>query len=362
MLQSKYSVLTLVRVAIVVPFLASLTACGIVHDRSNEYLQAQSLPPLKVPQNADSNQIKPLHPIPKINRETLLNQKYQLPKPPDITSDILEKDYVIEHLDGQTWLLVNEEPGRVWPAAAAFLKTHGLDLAQQEPRSGLMQSVVANDHLKASQWLALKDGDSSGAAANGNRATVVQVKLASGLRRKTTEIQFRVRDAQKAPDAMLPWVTSSSHPELEQQMLTQFSDYLKTQENTKSYSRLALQIASTPKVKLVAQEHGQPHLMLNMSYDRAWSEVGRALSDAHIDVVDINRSEGLWYVDFRSKEEKSGGWFSWFRSTPKPQYTFLMHMTKDKNNELAVTAKRAPSYDGSDRSARLLATVYEHMY
>ncbi|WP_097461777.1 outer membrane protein assembly factor BamC [Mangrovitalea sediminis] len=365
MLHSKYSPLNLRRFLIVVPFFFSLSACGIVHDRSNEYLQAASLPPVKVPANANDDQIKPLHPIPKVNRERVLNKQYQLPKPPDITSDILDKNYVIEQLDGQTWLLVNEEPGRIWPATIAFLKDHGLDLAQQEPRSGLMQSVPTNDHLKASRWLTLK-GDGQAAASSdqaiGKKVRVVQAKLAPGLRRRTTEVQFRVRDLDAAPDSLLAWPKGSEHAALERQMLSQFSDYLKTQENTKSYSRLALQISSTPKVKLISQEHGQPHLLLNMGYDRAWSEVGRALGDAHVDIVDINRSQGLWYVDFRTKDEKSGGWFSWFRSKPKSEYTFLVHLARDDKNDLIVTAQRAPDYDGTDRSARLLSTIYEHMY
>ena len=38
-----------------------------------------------------------------------------------MTSDILDENYLVEELDGQIWLLVNDVPGRLWPAVTSYM-------------------------------------------------------------------------------------------------------------------------------------------------------------------------------------------------------------------------------------------------
>ena len=347
-------------VPVITASLIGLTGCSIVHDRSNEYMQAQSEGPLRTPAWYDRKDIKPLHPIPVTEREKLASKTFTVPKPPDLTNEILEKNYVIEQMDGQLWLLVNEVPGRVWPAVAGFFADHGIEPAIQNAQAGLMQTQAVQTSLKARKWL---DGviKAAGNRQNLNGPVVLQAKISPGVRRHTSEIQIRFRTPAQAPDGMLGWESRPENPALDRQLLSNLGDFMKSRENTKSYSRLALQMETTPKVRMITPQSGKPHLVMDLKFARAWTEVDRALKNAKIPIVDINRSAGTWYVDFRTKEERSGGWFSWLWGHRKPEYTYQVHL-RHQGKALALFAGRAPDYDGKDRSARLLSMIYQHLY
>lgn len=340
--------------------LLGLAGCSIIHDRSNQYMQAKSEGPLRTPAWYGRDNIKPLHPIPPAEQEKVLAKQFKVPQPPDLTSEILEKNYVIEQMDGQLWLLVNEVPGQVWPAVAGFFTEHGLEPAVQNARAGLMQTRPAQTSLKSRNWLAAQvKAAGSGLSLSG--PVVLQAKISPGVRRHTSEIQIRFRTPAQAPEGMLGW---ESHPEntaVDRQLLSSLSDFMQSRDSTKSYSRLALQIESQPKVRLVTPDGSTPHLVMDLRFDRGWTEVERALKSAKVPIVDIDRSAGIWYVDFRSKDDLDGGWFSWLRSKPKPEYTYRVQLKKD-GKQLELVAHRAPDYKGKDRSARLLSTIYHHLY
>jgi len=340
--------------------LFGLAGCSIVHDRSNQYMQAKSEGALRTPSWYDRDRIKPLHPIPPAEQEKVLAKQFTVPQPPDLTSEILEKNYVIEQMDGQLWLLVNEVPGRVWPAVAGFFTEHGLEPAVQNARAGLMQTRPAQSSLKSRSWL-----ESQVKAAGGKTGisgpVVLQARISPGVRRHTSEVQIRFRTPAQAPDGMLSWESRPENSAVDRQLLSSLSQFMKSGESTKSYSRLALQIESQPKVRLVTPEGGKPHLAMDLKFDRGWTEVERALKNAKVPIVDIDRSAGTWYVDFRSKDELSSGWFSWLRSKSKPEYTYRVQLKKD-GKQLALMAQRAPDYTGKDRSTRLLSTIYQHLY
>ena len=340
--------------------LTTLSGCSVFHDRSLSYRQAQSVGNLNLPSWYRSDDIKPLHPIPKTARETLSGNTFTVPKPPDLTSEILDKNYVIEKMDGQMWLLVNEVPGQVWPALLDFLSSNGFDPSVQNPKAGLIQTLPAQNSLKARSWLkSMVSKAGQGPSLSGN--LVLQAKVSPGVRRQTSEIQLRVRTPQTAPQGLMAWQSGIQYTQLNHQLLSNLSGFMKSRENTKSYSQLALQMRSTPKVQLETPESGPAHLKMDLSRDRAWTEIDRALKNANVPIVDINRSAGLWYVDFRTKDEREGGWFSWFSGKPKPEYTYQVKLSQ-KNNHLQLTAKPAPDYKGKDRSKQLLSAIYQHLY
>ena len=278
-----------------------------------------------------------------------------IPEPPDLTGSILDENYVVESAGGQTWLLINELPGRVWPSVARYLADQGLDLDYENPQSGLIQTAPANYSLKARDWLELKGEESAS-------RTLVQARVSPGVRRHTSEVQLRVRDVTEAEAGTpIQWSPQSEYPELEKRLLGDMADYLRAQQDVKSYSRAALDIAETPRVRLVTPDAGEARIELDLGYDRAWAEVSRSLDEADVPVVDINRSEGLWYADYRDEDERTEGWLFW-KGLDEPRYTYQIALERTESGTVQVTTRQAPDYNGNDRSQRLLSEIYEHLY
>lgn len=329
--------------------------CGLVKDRSDSYQQAELAGDVKMPEWFTAEPIEPIYPIPEAGKSGFSQGgDTTIPEPPDLTGNILDQNYVVESAGEQSWLLVNELPGRVWPSVVRFLLDQGLELDYENPRIGLMQTGPADFSLRAREWLELPNEASA-------TQTVVQARVSPGVRRRTTEVQLRLRAADAPVEEFLQWDPQSDYPAREKRLLETMADSLKAEENVKSYSRAALDIAEDPRVRLVTPESGQPRIELDLNYDRAWAEVTRALDEGDVPVVDINRSEGLWYVDYRSDDERTQGWFFW-KSLDEARYTFQVEMQRDESGLLHVTTRRAPDYEGSDRSERLLSEIYEHLY
>lgn len=333
-----------------------LTGCSLIHDRSDEYRNAPAGDTVKVPDWQNKQRIQPAYPVREARAGDAVAQgEFSVPRPPDMTSEILDENYVIEELNGQVWLLVNEVPGRVWPMVSSYLTERGLGVARENPQIGLLQTDIANYSQRARSLLNISGDEAKG------ELTFVQARVAPGVRRKTTEIQFRVRDVASRPDSMLQWPSETSVMAQEKSLLGDLGDYLKQREDTKSYSRAALNIPSAPKVKLVSGQSDDPRIEMELSFDRSWSEVNRALSEADIPLVDIDRSAGQFYVDYRTEDELESGWFNWFADAPKPEYTYLVTI-RQEGDVVNLRTQVAPDYEGENRSARLLSELFEYLY
>jgi outer membrane protein assembly factor BamC len=230
----------------------------------------------------------------------------------------------------------------------------GLGVDRDNPQIGLLQSDIANYSQRARELLAVEE-------RSDGQLSLLQAKISPGVRRKTTEVQFRVVDVSQSPGSMLQWQSRSSDLSVEKKLLSDLGDFLKSREGTKSYSRAALNIPDAPKIQLLSGQDQERRIEMELNYDRAWAEVNRALSEAAVPVVDIDRSAGLFYVDYRTEEERDPGWFNWFSDPPKPEYTYLVSLD-EQGETLVLKTRTASDFEGEDRSAKLLSELFEYLY
>ncbi len=341
--------------------LLTLSGCSLLEDRSERYVNASEGEPLRLPEQADDTRFGQVMPVREVTTADSGKMfRDSIPTPPDMTSEILEENYVVEELDGQMWLLINDVPGRVWPAVSSYLNDRGLGVAHDSPQLGLLQSELVNFSKRARTLMEL---DSDPGA--GEQLLVVQARVAPGVRRKTTEVQLRVNEVDSNPDQLLAWQTGSvpSRDDLDasEKLLTDMGEFLKGREESKSYSRAALGMVSEPLVRLNSENDQPVSIELDLDYGRGWSEVSRALNEAEIPVVDLNRSAGWFNVDFRSESERDPGWFSWFADEEEAKHTFDLNV-EEQDGVLVVTASRADGYDGDNRSPELLSELFEYLY
>jgi outer membrane protein assembly factor BamC len=340
----------------------TVAGCGVIEDRTERYVDAPEGKPIEVPESADKSRFSDRMPIREVSAADA-GRMYagDLPQPPDMTSEILQENYAIEAVDDQVWLLVNDVPGRLWPAVTAFMNQQGLGVAYENPQLGLLQSELVNFSKRARSLLGLPDNP-----GGEEPRLAVQAKVTPGVRRKTTEIQLRSFSVgESGPEEFVAWSENASRSaqqlETSQQLLTELSTFLKSREDSKSYSRAALGMPVEPLVRLVSEGDTASRIEMELDYGRSWSEIRRALDEAGIPVIDLNREEGYFFVDARPESETAPGWFSWFRDKPEPVHSHDLTLER-QGNRVVVTASRNPDYSGDENSATLLSDLFEYLY
>lgn len=341
--------------------LATVSGCSLLEDRSERYVSAKEGTPLELPQSADESRFSQVMPIRDINvTESGKMYPSDIPRPPDMTSEILDENYVIEELDGRIWLLVNDVPGRLWPQATTYMNERGLGVAYDSPQLGLLQSELANFSKQARELVGL-----SNQAAADEPMTVIQLRMSPGIRRKTTEIQVRRLEMPERPGELLPWQEISNPRSeamaLQKELLADLGEFLKAREESKSFSRAASGMTSEPLVNLQSENEQTVAIRLDLDYGRSWAEANRALEEAGIPVVDLNRSAGWLYVDFRTEDERESGWFDWFSDKEKPRHTHTVTL-KERDDAVFIEAERLESYDGEHTTSNLLNRLFEYLY
>ena len=81
-------------------------------------------------------------------------------------------------------------------------------------------------------------------------------------------------------------------------------DYFATTPPSGGTSLVALNLNYGQKAALVQDDEESNFIELNLEYARAWAAVDRALKEALIDVNDLDREEGVFYVSFSRDEQK----------------------------------------------------------
>ncbi|MEH6561772.1 MAG: outer membrane protein assembly factor BamC, partial [Marinobacter sp.] len=335
------------------------------------YVNAKEGSPLELPETANDSRFSQVMPVRQINSADA-SKMYpsDIPQPPDMTSEILEENYVVEELDGRVWLLVNDVPGRIWPAVTAYMNEQSLGVAHDNPQLGLLQSELANFSMRARELLELPSAPAEATAAEPK--ALLQVRIAPGVRRKTTEIQVRKLTSENTADDSSPWPSelipwrgisepSAEQLALQKRLLADLGDFLKASEESKSFSRAASVMVAKPLVKLVTENDKAQAIRMDLDYGRSWAEVNRSLLESKIEVVDLNRSEGWFFVDFRTADERDPGWFSWFSDKDKARHTHTINLV-ERDGQVQVTAEEAEGYSGDRRAADLLTQLFDYLY
>lgn len=325
------------RFSVFVLIASTLAACGVIRDRSNDYIHAENGEHVKIPEWYKSSSIEARYPIPPIQNKRSLPDEYALPAPPDATIIILAENYVIEFLDDQTWLLVNETPGRIWPSLDHFWEENGIDVEFENPRLGLMQTELVGSNLLSNQLLERLGivGTDAGSPL------VLQARLGQGVKRNTTELQVRVIKAKSGEQEFAGWTAIPGNKEAENKLLEVISSYLENSQSYRSYSLLAQDIGGTSKVALVSDPEMAPHLKLDLTFARTWSSVSKALRTASINIADLDRSEGVFYLDYGPEEESTNWFWGLFSSDDdiSPEYNYILKLEAEGGAYLLKVTK-----------------------
>ncbi len=335
----------------------AVSGCGLLKDRSNEYLKERSGKELVVPEWYSADKIRPAYQVPEIENQRALPPNYVLPGPPDATAALTSDPFVIENAEDQTWLHLFTAPGKVWPLLDFFWGEYRIELDYENVTDGyLVTSPKAFADLRPEL---LNDSEFNIAA---EQMVYFQAKLAQGVRRNTAELELRVLEASSDGRVVQEWQLRSVYPELEKLMLSRIGEFVTSEKLENRYSLLANDIGGGSKVRLLKDEAGIGFLEMQLSFQRAWSELGQALDAAGVVVAEFDREERVYYISYLQEDDLS----SWYSLGPVDQSKRLeqnlsLELSADENGSIIVRAKSLNPRFTAEQAETLLNLVFEHI-
>ncbi len=314
-----------------------LTGCGWMSDdkgffvdRSNDYLKAKEGPPLVVPEDLSSTSIQNTMAIPQISStQRHVNFEGGAPRPEAIYAREEAEGVKIQKLGDQRWLLVPQPPAVVWPKVKQFFADNGVAIELEQPQTGRIDTEWMTISSKAARdvvRLSISDAKQAAGVATGRDR--VRVLIEPGIRDRSTEIHLRYENDSKSMPHEDVMPAQSDIVEVETQLLNELGGYIAANVADASISFVARNISTQSKAELQRDASDLPTLRLNLDFDRAWATVNQALHEAKLDVTDVDRSAGVFYVtvtdQMLNQEEKPSIWTRWFRSEHKRKVTILM--------------------------------------
>ena len=122
-------------------------------DRGSDYLEAQALAQMEIPENLDSYTLDQLYVIPEqIITVAVPFEETPMPKPIESRR---REGVIIQSLAANRWILIDTTPGQVWPLVRDYWTDLQVILDLESPGSGVMETAwveVDNDREKRHKY------------------------------------------------------------------------------------------------------------------------------------------------------------------------------------------------------------------
>lgn len=328
---------------------------GYFRDRGSDYRMARETAPMQVPNDTQVRPLDALLPIPaRVAQPAPSNEAFEVPRPLALgETNAASSNVVLQKGVEQRWLVAQRTPAEVWPLARDFFERIGLPLVSDRPERGELTSG----------WAPL-----SGALArhldNPKNEVSVRLRVEVGVQRNTSEVSIQTNVRPAGSTVVPAWPRSPVVPTLDALLLEQLLDHLDKSAAGRgsSVSLLANRSFDAPsKASLTADKTGAPLLILVSDMDRAWSAVGRALQEEQITVDDMDRTQGLYFINLSSsKPNEKPGFFSrlWGKSDDAERYQVRL---KAESGTMQVTVEKEQQPAPTDMARKLLTQLRDRL-
>ncbi|GEM_PF-21729 len=273
---------------------------GIFRDRKEEYLEAQTIPPLEIPEGLDSYVIDDLLVIPELaNSEALAFP--DAPRPIQVEG-ASEREVVVQRMKDRSWIIADANPSQVWPRIRDYWRQKSIPITTESPNQGVMETG----------WFVLE----------GNVLTRdrIRVTVETGFQNNSSEIKLLHQSAPQLLSALEgeSWPEVSVDNTVAYDLTLDLSQYLADVANltqASSASMLAGTLSSAGKADLVETSDGDPLLKLQADIDRSWAAVRRVITRNEIEVLQEDSALGIIDINFdpdarlADEEEEKPGFF-----------------------------------------------------
>jgi outer membrane protein assembly factor BamC len=219
----------------------------------------------------------------------------------------------LERDGAQRWLVVQDDPERVWVKARDYFLRSKIDLTVDNPKTGVLESDWIDRPVKYTGYFSqfMASLQSTGLRDK------FRVRVERGRVNGTAEVYVShqglaqmVTNSDGSSATQITWQPSPADPEMEAEMLGKLLAHFGLDEQQVKGQMTA---AGSERAQLVKGELILPQDDL----DAAWRRVGQALDRAGVIIEDRDRSAGIFYVRYvDSGQTGKRGLFSWFRGEP----------------------------------------------
>ncbi|GAB3093225.1 outer membrane protein assembly factor BamC [Aestuariicella hydrocarbonica] len=272
---------------------------GFFRDRGDDYLNADMVPPMKLPAGVSEQGIQQLYVVPQIsNKEVDFSGTFEVPRPQALSDSAFTDRVKIQKLGEKRWILVSASPAEVWPQVRSFLSRNNLEVVYTDATNGVIETG----------WLKFKGDEEF--------KDKYRLQIEQGVQPDSTEIHvLHMSVAQDTPGrGQVNWPASSANLEREAWMMDELAATIASDGGSgQAASLLAQTIGLSGKVNLEAGQ-GEPYLHLMLDYARAWATVGHAVNQDGFTLWESDDVVGVYYVNFDPAATEEGddepGFFS----------------------------------------------------
>ncbi|VAW81612.1 hypothetical protein MNBD_GAMMA12-696 [hydrothermal vent metagenome] len=272
------------------------------------------------------------------------------------------------------WLVVQGTPETVWGSVRQFWLQQGFILSIDNPTIGIMETDWAENRAKIAKGVVRRVIGKvfSGAYSSGLRDRF-RIRLERGKNEGSTELfishkgmKEEVQGGSLSPTGTV-WKPRKRDVELEVEMLKRIMVYIGVSKNR--VKKLAKN-ATTKGTSSIAYKSGKDDegafVDVGADFTQAWQVVGLALDRTGFNVVDRNRSKGIYFVKYNDPEHKGKkrkGFFKMFKSKKKKGEALVYQVkivSSDNSSRVRVFAKDG-STEKSSTGKRIITLLKENL-
>lgn len=114
--------------------------------------------------------------------------------------------------------------------------------------------------------------------------------------------------------------------------------------------------------QLVKDGNGTPILRMGVGFPRAWAALGEALKLSDIEVTDLNRSIGTYYIETLEEPEEEAGSWSWLVGEPEPELKILeVKLNRARSGVYVAIHEDADTLASDSKANELLIQIAKNL-
>jgi outer membrane protein assembly factor BamC len=271
----------------------------VLSDKQKDYQKSKSLPDLEVPPDLSADAIKDTMSVPVTDQTGVARfPSYQErvespPGEPASREAPAPRTPAPASSGGRTRIVIQDEPGKVWPKLRDFWKERGYSLERDNADLGVMETSWLENRVQLVRdkfKLFAKAGDESG-------TTVLLIQhVGEGMTPSGEELSWQARPRDVELEHKL---AERLAQELGGQIDSAPAAYAETPEPVASGSNTPAPVATGPgEVRVVNAGEGKKYLMIPTGLGETWSKVGDAISQSKMKIYKEDESKGVYYVRY----------------------------------------------------------------
>jgi outer membrane protein assembly factor BamC len=368
----------LIKKVVLPGLLVLLAGCSLL-ESNIDYKSAGKLPPLEVPPDLTTPSRDTRFTVPESGRPATLSGYEAERKDPARAGNTTVLPQIeqmrVERAGSERWLVVQEQPEKLWPLVKEFWQENGFLIKTELPEAGVMETDWAESRAKVPEGMVR---EFLGKILDQVYSTSERDKFRTRLERaadgKGTEVYISHRgmeEVYKKPvlAEQTVWQPRNPDPGLEAEFLRRLMVRLGAQEA--KAKDLVASAQPTQRAEIRKANDGTELLQVNEPFDRAWRRVGLALDRVGFTVEDRDRQNGLYFVRYadpdaemnQKNNEQSlfGKLFDFSKDSKVKPEQYRVQVKQEKDASLVNVLNKDGTAESSKTAQRILTLLHEQL-